>query len=382
VRFTSVQLTNWRNFRSVEIELAQRAFVVGPNASGKSNFLDAFRFLRDVAAIGGGLQDAAEKRGGVTRIRSLSARKDPQIGLSVTLGDDQDARLWTYELRFGREPHGAHRRPVVKLERVRRGSEILLNRPDHADDEDPERLTQTALEQVTANKEFRQVFEFFSSVQYLHIVPQLIREPDRSAGRTNDPFGGDFLERVGSTPKRTRDARLRRIRNVLQVAVPQLDQLVLETDERGAWHIRGRYQHWRPQGAWQDESDFSDGTLRLIGLLWSLLDRGGTLLLEEPELSLHPEIVRTIPQMFAKVQQEGGRQVLVSTHASDLFYDTGIGLDEIVLLTPANEGTDVRTAARVQEIVMLLRTRQPLAEVVVPYTRPRGVEQIPLFLDA
>ena len=45
MRFTRFHLANWRNFGHVDIELARRIFVVGPNASGKSNFLDAFRFL-------------------------------------------------------------------------------------------------------------------------------------------------------------------------------------------------------------------------------------------------------------------------------------------------------------------------------------------------
>ena len=52
-------LKNWRNFRTVEVDLAERTFLVGPNAAGKSNFLDALRFLRDLAKPGGGLQKAA-----------------------------------------------------------------------------------------------------------------------------------------------------------------------------------------------------------------------------------------------------------------------------------------------------------------------------------
>ncbi len=52
-----------------------------------------------------------------------------------------------------------------------------------------------------ANQEFRDVADFFASVRYLHIVPQLVREPDRSVGRRNDPFGGDFLEQIARTPE-------------------------------------------------------------------------------------------------------------------------------------------------------------------------------------
>src|SRR5262249_56673412 len=96
---------------------------------------------------------------------------------------------------------------------------------------------------------------------------------------------------------------LRRIGEVLKVAVPQLLELQFFRDEaKGTPHLRGRYAHWRPKGAWQTEEQFSDGTLRLLGLLWSVLDGSGPLLLEEPELSLHPDVVRFLPTMFAEMQ--------------------------------------------------------------------------------
>ncbi len=40
---TRLKLENWRNFTDVDIPLSDRAFIIGPNASGKSNLLDAIR---------------------------------------------------------------------------------------------------------------------------------------------------------------------------------------------------------------------------------------------------------------------------------------------------------------------------------------------------
>lgn len=37
-RFTHIYLENWRNFAKVDLDLQNRAFLVGLNASGKSNF--------------------------------------------------------------------------------------------------------------------------------------------------------------------------------------------------------------------------------------------------------------------------------------------------------------------------------------------------------
>lgn len=378
LRFAQIHLQNWRNFQEVNIPLQVRVFLVGPNASGKSNFLDAFRFLADIVTVGGGFQEAVLKRGGVSRLRCLAARRTPDIVVHVSLGSQDIESEWEYELHFSQD---SRQQPVVKKERVlRRGVEIL-SRPLEEDKKDPARLTQTYLEQINANQAFREIADFIVSVRYLHLVPQLVRDPDRSLGRRNDPYGGDFLEQVARAPEKRQKSRLNHIRNALRFAVPQLAEIELFRDARGVPHLRGKYEHWRPHGAWQAEDQFSDGTLRLMGLLWSALDGSGPLLLEEPELSLHPEVIRFIPQMFARIQRRLNRQILISTHSPDLLRDEGIGLDEVLLLQPSENGTIVRAASDVGEIKRLLEGGLPLAEVVMPMTRPKHAEQLSLFGD-
>jgi predicted ATPase len=376
-----LRLANWRNFTKVDVPLQRRVFVVGPNAAGKSNLLDSLRFLHDIVAVGGGLQEAIRERGGVSRIRSLAARKDPTVEIAVEIGDDSaDEPIWSYELRFTQD---AQRRAYVKAEVVKHQGSVVLQRPDKEDKDDPARLSQTHLEQVNVNRPFRPLAEFLGDIRYLHIVPQLVREPDRSVGRENDPFGGDFLHQIARAQERTRTFRLKRILAALQVAVPQLKDLKLERDDvKGTPHLIGVYEHWRRHGARQDETQFSDGTLRLMGLLWAVLDGRGPLLLEEPELSLHPAVVRHIPTLLASVQRSrAGRQILLSTHSRDLIAEEGIGLNEVVILEPGNEGTTVRLAAEYPDIINMVEGGVPLSDVLVPRTSPEGVEQLSLFGD-
>ena len=83
-----LRLKNWRNFKEVEVNLRDRVYVIGPNASGKSNFLDVLRFLRDVAKPeGGGLQRAVKDRGGLTKLRCLLARRDPEVRIEIELAE-------------------------------------------------------------------------------------------------------------------------------------------------------------------------------------------------------------------------------------------------------------------------------------------------------
>jgi predicted ATPase len=379
LRINTLSMKNWKNFSSASTKLAQRTFLVGPNAVGKSNFLDLLRFLRDIVSIGGGFQEAVRRRGGVSAVRCFSARQDPTIQIHVGLGTAENERVWEYELEFGQDNQ---RKPIIKKEVVWHNGHKVLARPDGEDISDPARLRQTHLEQVNVNRSFRAVAEFFASIRYLHIVPQLIREPDRSSGRKNDPFGGDFIERIATTDKRVQKGRLTRITTALQVAVPQLRELELIRDETGRPHLRGKYEHWRPQGAYQMEEQFSDGTLRLLGLLWALLDGSGPLLLEEPELSLHPGVVRYLPQLFARARRREPRQVIVSTHSAEVLGDDGIGTDEVLLLMPKGEGTQVRVANEVDEVRHLLDGGMTIREAVLPFTAPRHAEQLSLFEDA
>src|SRR5437899_8890968 len=116
---------NWRNFPRVDVVLQRRVFLVGPNASGKSDLLDVFRFLHDIVSIGGGFQSAVTRRGGVSRIRCLSARRYPDIAIRIDIGNTTSP--WSYVLRFSQDNLS---RPVIKEEQVYRGNEVLLSRPD------------------------------------------------------------------------------------------------------------------------------------------------------------------------------------------------------------------------------------------------------------
>ena len=239
-----IKVRNWRNFPRIDADLRERQFVVGPNASGKSNLMDVFRFLRDIAKIeSGGLQKAVADRGGMTKIRNLAARRDPDIAIEVRFSDTADGReTWRYELGLKQQARG-NRHTLITLERVMRDETVILERPNEDDREDIVRLTQTYLEQITANRDFRDITRFFQAITYHHLVPSLLRHTDLIGGQTleGDPYGQDFLDRIAREHDRTRRARLSRIEEVLKLAVPRLEQLEFVRDRETGRPISRRY---------------------------------------------------------------------------------------------------------------------------------------------
>lgn len=386
MRFTHLRLRNWRNFTNVDVALSRRMFVVGPNAIGKSNLLDVFRFLRDLTIDGGGLAAAVKARRGVSKLRSLHARGSSGSAVEIEVEvSDGEAGRWKYVLSFNRGDRKDDLIPVVTKEEVSYRAEgagwqpKMESRPRAADVADRQLLTQTAIQQVAQNQAFRPLAQFFSSVSYLHLVPQLIREEHRplSEALGGDHYGRDLLSRIRATASQTQKARLKRVRDVLKVAVPQLDDLQLVLDEESRPHLQAAFKHWRAPAAKQDEREFSDGTLRLIGLLWALQERAGPLLLEEPELSLHTAVVRQLAPFIARAQRgASGRQAFISTHSDEMMSDPGIGPNEVLLISPAREGSQVLLGADDTSIQKALASGLTAAEVIMPLTKS---PQIDLF---
>jgi predicted ATPase len=366
-----IKLRNWKNFKDVDAALGLRMFLIGPNASGKSNLLDVFRFLRDLA--NNGLEKAVGARSGVSAIRCLAARRYSNIDIEATVAEGENGE-WRYNLSINQDNV---QRPVVREEVVYKQDEELLRRPNAEDQRDPLRLTQTALEQVSENQRFRGAADFFKSIAYQHLLPQVVRDPRGFSPLPvqNDPYGRDFLVRLWKTVPKTRTSRLKKITVALQSAVPQLTELEVKLDDSGVPHLIGGYSHWRPHDARQNESQFSDGTLRLLGLLWTVYEGSGPLLLEEPEISLHPEVVRRLPTVFYRINRsrKDQRQFIVSTHSEEMLRDD-IGPEEVLRLEPSSNGTLLLPPDEADRQAMAAGLTA--ADVLMPKAAPANIRQL------
>ena len=396
---THLSATNWRNFRQIDVPLSERQFIVGPNASGKSNFLDIFRFLQDIAKNeGGGLQEAVAGRGGVPIIRNLVTEQEAEIAIEISLADTLESpETWRYAIGFrqvSQDQSYAHRYfASLTYERVWKDGKLLLDRPDVEDEKDPDRLIHTILEDT--NQNFQELVDFFQSITYLHLVPQLLRFPDlitvgsvetdvnaqrsakisrRKSIRTQ--LGHGLLDKIASVDEDTRRSRMKTIEEALKIAVPQLEHLEFNHDEIGHPHLSVRCSHWHPNSPAQREEQFSDGTLRLLGLLWALLENESVLLLEEPELSLHVGIVSQLAYLIYKMQASKNQQVLVSTHSDVLLAEPGIDGTEVLMLTPTKSGTEVKIASDNEAVKQLLEADFTVGEVVLSRSSPENVKEM------
>ncbi len=90
---------------------------------------------------------------------------------------------------------------------------------------------------------------------------------------------------------------------------------------------------------------------------------------------LNNAIVSKLPALIHRLTKKRKRQVILSTHSSELLADRGIGGEEILLLTPGPEGTEVQVASDLQEVRELLDGGLTVGEAALPQISPKNADQ-------
>ena len=100
--------------------------------------------------------------------------------------------------------------------------------------------------------------------------------------------------------------------------------------------------------------------------------------MEEPELSLHSEVVRHLPQLIERVNRnrKTRRQVITSTHSEEMLLDKSIDAREVLRLEPSPDGTLFKSPLDDAEELALLKSGLTVADVILPKSAPSDANQL------
>lgn len=318
-----VAYLNLRRFRSHVgnglggVILNDITFLVGQNAAGKSNFLDALALFSEV--VNEPLISVVDRRGGFSALRSRTPGAEPHdlVNLAITFRGETTI---TYGFSLG--SLGAYGFEVAG-EMCLIGNEeggSFLRTPNIFDSSIAgfhPNLSETALVLPILGgvRPFSQVTEILGRIRIYAIDPQKLRE-------AHPADEGTILARDGSNAASVvRRMRLEgtwpRVMDFLQAAVPQIHDVEAEREgpklglkftQRTAGGDLSTFQAY----------EMSDGTLRLLGLLVALLQEPRPVLIgiEEPEVHIHPGALGVVLDAIRFVSDS--TQVVVTTQSADL----------------------------------------------------------------
>ena len=358
-----VILKNYKSIAACDVQLQPLTFLVGRNGSGKSNFLDALRFVAD--ALNYSLEHAIRDRGG---INDVCKRTDKSIndvykraGRSINESDHFSIRLefalpdgsmghYAFQITIG----GVIRRYEVQTEECKFHNENL-NTSDIYFNVVKGNVTDTSVKVAPAAAkdrlylvnasglpEFRPVYDAFSRMGFYNLNPDKIRDlqvPDHSDMLIRD--GSNLASVFVQLPPDVKQD----IQEYLSIIVPGVrgvevekfgdkEMLVFRQDVVGDKHP------WRFH-----VNNMSDGTLRVLGILVALFqgDQGPQkrvplVGIEEPEIALHPGAVGALLDALRDAAHR--TQIIITTHSPDLLEDKHLDIDSI-LAVEADDGDTV-----------------------------------------
>ena len=283
--FDDITIKGFKSIGSIEnLKLGPINILIGPNGSGKSNFIGIFSFLRDIRL--GKLQDYVIRAGGAEKILHFGSKTTED--LIVRLSFDNIVNQYEIKLR--------------------------------ATDTD-------MLYPFSESGHFLPPFFSFSacdpadSWHFYHFHDTSSTSPMRKTADVNDnrylrPKGSNLPAFLYYLHKK-HNASYNLIRRTVQQVAPFFDDFLLQPQALNTAKIR---LEWRHQGsdAYFDAASLSDGSLRFMALATLFLQpeslRPSIILLDEPELGLHPYAIAMLASLVKQASVK--TQVILSTQSS------------------------------------------------------------------
>lgn len=342
MKLTHIAITNWRNFAHIEFDLSSRLFVVGPNSSGKTNLLGALRFLGDIGRRG--LVAASEDLGGPDRYFRSGA---DSAAFVATFNDTQNSTEFALFLRL----------MSAGSESTKRGSDAdqtfafpmtdpLTGEPNDRYLDVHQTITAGGKKPTDEGESFpvedeeaqrTRVRQTLAGIRYIHPNPKKMLE---RSDRYDPDHGTGFFQHAGRFSDQQLDAVVDRIRPIMASVVPEVPNLSYQRMGLGTEVVFYSDTPVRGASGVYSHEQFSEGTLRLLGLLFDLatLPRDtSVVLIEEPETFLQASVVRSLPSLLAEVAMNRDVQMIISTHSPELI-DSELVLPSQVLMLRSENG--------------------------------------------
>jgi len=317
-RLEKIKIKNFKSIREQTLELGSLNVFIGGNGSGKSNFIEVFHLLREI--VNRRLAEYTQRRGGAdTLLRfgrknssemrfflQFSSTGDYNNAYEITLsGTDDDSLFIVNEVAYYHEISRYPKPFDMPITRSSRESRIL----DMAEIRE------------TGHICIRQALDYLKNYVVFHFhdtseTAAVKKAADVEDNRFLRPQGENLAAFLYWLQQKHPD-HYRNIRDTIRQIAPFFEDFQLAPSRQNESKIRLEWKH-RKSDAYFNASSLSDGTLRFMCLATLLLqpEPPPLLLLDEPELGLHPAAIQLLAAMLSSAATK--TQIIVATQSVTL----------------------------------------------------------------
>jgi len=406
-----IEVKNFKSFKELKIDPGKFNVIIGANASGKSNFVHIFEFLRDITSSG--LDNAISMQGGVEYLRNLNIGASEPLSIKVV--SDQEFRwgletkvgligIKTYEviyefaLRFNKRGSGfrivndelSQKCKFFKLERkgkkieekeILGDGEIIISRSNGRVKVDLNKPSKVPLKKEVIFPPFLQeeklpehkllletpyfpppLESIFSEISIYDFDPKLAKKATPITGKAELEEDGNNLPIILKNITENRERR-RKLFNLVKDLLPFVENLDVEKFADKSLLFKLKESYFKTQ--YLPASLISDGTINMTALIVALyFEKKPFVIIEEPERNIHPSLISKVVEMMKDASQTQKKQIVVTTHNPEFVKYAGL---ENILLVSRNEAgfSTVSRPADKEEVKAFLKNDIGIEELYI-----------------
>lgn len=387
MKITKIEISNFKSFDNQSIHLNDFNLLVGANASGKSNLVQAFQFLRDI--VNHGLENAISLQGGVEYLQNIKIAQSQPLSFRIIMqGEskgfwpgrhqesqsikiykidykfslkfyenesgytvDQDKMTVNCSMEYGKkleipgvksDPMPDSRKFSIKFSNLDGTLRIVSNNLDM--DMEPPLLDDAPIFRNTPYDEKALLIESpivglylqsalggFRNIGIYDFDPKLSKKPVPLTDLSELASDGSNLTVVLNKIMGIKEYR-RSFLNLFRDLLPFIHDINVEKAMDKSIFFRIREKYAKEEGL--PASLISDGTINIIALIIALYFQLPMVVIEEPERNIHPYLISRVMDMFREASKN--RQILATTHNPEMVKHAD--LENLLLITRDDEG--------------------------------------------
>lgn len=320
-----IRISNFKSFKESEIELRNLNILIGGNASGKSNFIQIFKFLHN--AVKENLQTAIKQEGGIHYVKNINIGFSEDVVIKIDFLSTVGEKSIQTGIKIISEQMIGQSDISIRI----RGEEIITQPNSEYD------MTKTEYE--INNPYF--LNEIFKDIPIYSFNPK-----DRN----------DVIYVLNNIINN--EDRKRKFLNFMQYLLPFIKDIKIDNKS-----LFFQFQKNCIKNQYLPVFLLSDGTINMIALIIALyFDEKSLIVIEEPERNIHPYLIPKVVEMMKEASQH--KQIIVTTYSSEIV--KYVDLEDILLMYRDKEGfSSVCRPCEKEEIKIFLKNGIGIEELYI-----------------
>lgn len=410
-----IKIDNFKSFKELDVTLNQLNVLIGANASGKSNFINVFTFLKDIVI--NGLENAVSLQGGTKYIRNLNLSSKIPTSIALEIFPTKN-HIFPIDLNrfllasYSKINYGFSIRSYKKSDKYKVVKEFLDAKceffefnENKLDEESPKKLgagsftikregnevsfqVETEPEFIATEtlKNFQMVMlrrrglskqlvlefpslipplvfvsDFIEDVAVYDILPNALKKSSLMSGKNElEPDGSNLaliLMKILKDPNSKK-----KISGLIKEMLPFFEELSVEKfgDKFLIPYLKESYCTEK-----LPTSMVSDGTVNLMALIIALyFEEKQLIIIEEPGKFLHPHLISRMIELMKDSSETDGKQILFTTHNPEVLKN--VELKDIILASRDSECVSTITKpSESEDVKIFLKNELGISELFV-----------------